>query len=82
MFHIRFPLCLSPSPSVSQRASSGGSKQPSAVRPLIEIVRRDRDERVGRDERTPLITDFKVFSHLVTSQVRSMTKNDHMVFRR
>ena len=51
-------LCLSPSPSVSESASSGGAKRSSAVRLLIEIVRRDNDERVGRDERTPWITDF------------------------
>ena len=57
-----------------------GVKRPSAVWLLIEIARRDRDERDGRDERAPIITDLRVFSHLVTSQVTSMTENDHMVF--
>ena len=70
-------LSLSLFPSVPDQE---GAKRPSAVRPLLEIAQRDRDERVGRDERTPMISEFKVFSQLVTSQVTSMTENDHMFF--
>ena len=37
---------------------------------LIELELRDKNEPVARDERKQMIHTFKVFGHLVTSQVR------------
>ena len=48
----------------------GGWYDPPAVRPLIELARRDKDDHVGRDERKPMIPDFKVSGQMVTSEVR------------
>ena len=41
----------------------------AAVRPLIELAKRDKDERVGRDERKPMISVFKSQGQKVTSEV-------------
>ena len=82
---VALRLTLASSGPVSQRASSEGGKTTSlVVRPLIEIASdgRDKDERVGRGEKRPMIPDFKVFGHLVTSQARSITEYDHMFFFR
>ena len=45
-----------------------------AVWPLIEIELRGKNERVVRDERKPMIPNFKVLVHWLTFQVRSMTQ--------
>ena len=47
---------------------------PLAVRPLRELELRGKNERVARDERKPMIPDFKILGHQLTFQVRSMTK--------
>ena len=36
------------------------------VLPLIELEPRDKNKRVGRDERKLMAPDFKVFGHLMT----------------
>ena len=48
--------------------------QPLAVSPLIELEFRGKNERVARDERKPMIPNFKVLGHRLTLQVRSMTQ--------
>ena len=40
------------------------------VWPLLELKLRDKNERVDRDERNPMMPRFNGFGHLVTSQVR------------
>ena len=52
-----------------QFGEGGGAKQPLAVRPLIEIARRDKDEHVSSDGRKLMISNFKIFGYLVASQV-------------
>ena len=47
-----------------------GLVRPPLVCPLIELEFRDKNERVGRDEKKTMIPDFKGSGHLVTSQVR------------
>ena len=61
--------------------TGGGGTTPPRVSPLIELELRDKNQRIGRDERKPKIPKFKGFGHLVTSQVKKRTKNDQMVFR-
>ena len=48
---------------------------PLAVSPLIELELRGKNERVARDERKPMIPNFKVLGHWLTFQVRSMTQS-------
>ena len=47
-----------------------GWYDPPRVWPLIELELRDKNERAGRGERKPMIPEFKVFVHLVMTQVR------------
>ena len=47
---------------------------------IIEIVGRDEGKRVCRGERKPMLPDFKVFGHLMTSQVSTMIENNHVLF--
>ena len=53
----------------------------TSLPPLAKIRGAAPEQRVGRDERKPKIHEFKGFGHLVTLQVKKMTKNDQMVFR-
>ena len=55
----------------------GEQNDPLSARPLIEITRRDKGERAGRDKRRRTIRDFNVDRHLMTSQVKPMAENDH-----
>ena len=75
-------LALASSGPVSQHAVRGGGGRIDilAFYPLIEIMRRDQGKRVCRDERKPMLPDFKVFGHLMTSQVSTMTENNHVFF--
>ena len=43
---------------------------PFAVQPLIELELRGKD-RVARDERRPIIPNFKVLGHWLTGQYNS-----------
>ena len=63
-----------------QFGGGGGRIDILAFYPLIEIMRRDQGKRVCRDERKPMLTNFKVFGHLMTSQVSTMTENNHVFF--
>ena len=48
--------------------------RPPRVCPLIELELRDKNERVGLDERKPMVTNFnKVAGQPMTSEVRSNT---------
>lgn len=47
--------------------------QSPADSPLIELRR--KDERIARDERKTMVPYFWVLGHLVTSEVRSITRN-------
>ena len=51
-----------------------GSVGPLAVSPLIELELRGTNDRVARDERKTMIPNFKILSHQLTFQVRSMTQ--------
>ena len=42
----------------------------ATVRSQIELARRDKDERVGRDERKPMMPDFKGQGQTVSSEVK------------
>ena len=48
----------------------GGWYDLPRVSSLIVLELRDKNQRVGRDERNPKIPEFKRFGHLVTSQVK------------
>ena len=48
-------------------------RPPLAVSLLMELERRGKNERVGRDERKRMVPKFKVLGQPVTSEVRSMT---------
>ena len=47
--------------------TGGGWYEPPRIWPLIELEFRNKNERVGHDERKPIIPRFNGFSHLVTS---------------
>ena len=47
-----------------------GGADPPLVWPLIELEFHDKDERVVRDQRKPVMPEFKGFGHLVTSQFK------------
>ena len=51
----------------------GVGTTPLAISFLIELERRGKNERVGRDERKRMVPKFKVLGQPVTSEVRSMT---------
>ena len=53
----------------------GVGTTPSVDWPLIELGLRGKDERVARDETKPMVSNFVVLGHRVTSEVRSTTKN-------
>ena len=54
-----------------RRHRGGGvGTTPRRVSPLFELELRDKNQRVGRDERKLKIPEFKGFGHLVTSQVK------------
>ena len=64
-------------------AGTGGGgvdTTPPSVWPLIELELRGKDERVARDETKPMVSDFKVLGHRMTSEVRSMTQNHRIPF--
>ena len=50
--------------------SGGGQCNRFTFWPVIEIARRDKNERVCCDERKRMVLDFKGFGHLVTSHVK------------
>ena len=47
---------------------------PIVVWPLVELELRGKNERVARDARKPMITNFKVLGHWLTFQARSITQ--------
>ena len=55
-------------------------RPPARDWPLIELELRGKDERVARDETKPMVSNFKVLGHRVTSEVRSMTQNHRIPF--
>ena len=77
-------LALASSGPVSQHAvrgvGGGGRVDILALCLLIEIARRDEGKRVCRDERKPLLPDFKVYGHLMMSQDSTMPENRHVFF--
>ena len=44
---------------------------PPAVRPLVDLELREKNERAARDERKTMVSNFKVPCNWMTSQVRS-----------
>ena len=56
-----------------QFSEVGWQNDPIGVRTLIEKVRRENDQHVGRDERNPMAPFFEDQGHMVISKVRSMT---------
>ena len=52
------------------RPTDGRSRVSTTVWSLIEIETRNKNERVARHERKPMIPDFNVLGQSVTSKVR------------
>ena len=47
---------------------------PPAVRPLMVLELRGKNESVARNERKPMVSNFMVLGQLVASEVRSNTQ--------
>ena len=47
---------------------------PPAVRPLMVLELRRKNERVARNERRPMVSNFMILGQPVTSEVRSNTQ--------
>ena len=47
---------------------------PPAVRPLMVLELREKNERVARNERKPMVSNFMILGQPVTSEVRSNTQ--------
>ena len=60
---VEAPLPSSPTPT----------PPPPAVRPLIELRFRGKNERTSRDQTRPMIYVFKTLGQLLTSEVMPMT---------
>ena len=52
----------------------GGSVGPPVVRPLMILELRDKNERVARNEKKPMVSNFMVLGQPVTSEIRSNTQ--------
>ena len=61
--------------SVERVGGGGGSVGPPAVRPLMDLEHRGKNERVALNERKPMVPDFKVSGQPMTSDVRSNTRS-------
>ena len=46
---------------------------PPAVRPLMELEICEKNERMARNEKKPMLPNFKVLGYWLTCQVSSMT---------
>ena len=51
----------------------GGGVGPPAVRPMMVLELREKNERVARNERKPIVSSIMVLGQPVTSEVRSNT---------
>ena len=58
-----------------ERLGGEGSVVPTAVRPLMELELREKNERATLNERKPMVPNFKVSVQLMTSEVRSNTRS-------
>ena len=59
----------------------GGSVGPPAVRPLMDLELRRKNERVARNERKPIVSNFKVSGQPMTSEVTRSGPSDTTIFR-
>ena len=57
-----------------QLVGEGGPLDPRAVRPLMVLEFCGKNERVARNERKPVVSNFMALGQRVTSEVRSNTQ--------
>ena len=75
--HFRDMLTLAPVRFffTASNVSEGVRRTPPAVRPLMELELRGKNECVTRNERKPMALNFKKSGQLMTSEVRSNSCN-------